>query len=109
LSIHQNHFYESKYAGAQVFFAPTDGSETLAKEMQSALVKGLDSSSTRKAKKSSGVYLMEHIKHTGILIECGFLSNSREEGLLRSAAYQKQLCGVITTGYMQYLNNHKVS
>ena len=108
-SIHQNHFYESKYAGAQVFFAKTTGSDMLAKELQRALVNGLDTSDTRKAKKASGVYLMEHIHHPGVLIECGFLSNSREEGLLRSSAYQEQLCGVIATGYMQYLNNHQIS
>jgi N-acetylmuramoyl-L-alanine amidase len=109
ISIHQNHFYESRYSGAQVFYAHTSESDRLATEMQNALIKGLDTSNSRKAKKASGVYLMEHIKHPAVLIECGFLSNSREEGLLRSSAYQKQLCGAIATGYMQYLNNHQVS
>lgn len=109
LSIHQNHFYDSQYYGAQVFYAGVAGSEDMARRLQSALISGLDSPSNRKAKKSSGVYLMEHIQVPGVLIECGFLSNSREEGLLRSEQYQKQLCGVIVTGCLEYMNQQQVS
>lgn len=109
ISIHQNHFYESQYSGAQVFYANDLQSKALAKHMQDALVAGLDPSSRRKAKAASGVYLMEHIKCPGVLVECGFLSNSREEALLRSDTYQKQLCGVIATACLSYLNQSSTS
>ena len=38
---------------------------------------------------------MEHIQCTGVLLECGFLSNLEEEAKLRSPEYQLQLCAVI--------------
>lgn len=109
LSIHQNHFYDSKYAGAQVFYADDQNSKQLAKTLQSYLITNLNSNSKRKAVKSSGIYLMEHINCTGVLIECGFISNVQEENLLRSADYQKHLCAVITVGTLAYLKQNIVS
>lgn len=105
LSIHQNNFSDSKYSGAQVFYAATEGSQELAKALQTALVSTLNQGSNRKIKKSDGIYLMEHIKCTGILIECGFLSNAGEEARLRSKAYQKRLCCVIAATAGEYLSN----
>lgn len=90
ISIHQNHFSESKYSGAQVFYAPTLCSEELAKSVQKALA-AVDPQNNRKAKKSTGVYLMEHVQVPAILVECGFLSNDRETELLQQADYQKKL------------------
>ncbi len=103
LSIHQNYFSDSRYSGAQVFYAGTAGSEELARLLQSALVENLNPGSSRRSKKSDGVYLMEHIQCTGVLIECGFLSSPTEEALLRSPAYQKKLCCVIAAAVGQYL------
>ena len=105
LSIHQNNFPDGRYSGAQVFYAGTDGSEYLAKLLQEKLVTTLNPGSNRKAKKCGGVYLMAHIDCTGVLIECGFLSNAREESMLRSGDYQKKLCCVIATVAGQYLSN----
>ena len=109
LSIHQNHFYDGKYSGAQVFFAGTNNSDVLARKLQSDLVAKLNPGSNRKAKKSSGVYIMDHIRCVGVLIECGFLSNISEENLLRSADYQKKLCAVIVTSCQSYMNQKPVS
>ena len=105
LSIHQNTFPDGRYAGAQVFYAGTEGSQKLAKSMQSAFVAQLNPGSRRQEKKSSGIYLMEHIRCPGILIECGFLSNPEEEGKLRSADYQKKLCAVIARTLDQNIPN----
>ena len=105
LSIHQNNFPDGRYSGAQVFYAGTDGSEYLAKLLQEKLVTTLNPGSNRKAKKCGGVYLMAHIDCTGVLIECGFLSNAQEEAMLRSGDYQKKLCCVIATVAGQYLSN----
>lgn len=106
LSIHQNHFSDARYSGSQVFYAGTQGSEDLAKALQSALTKALDPGSNRTSKKSSGVYLMEHIKKPGVLIECGFLSNPAEEAKLRDKAYQQKLCCVIAATVSQFLKEH---
>lgn len=104
VSIHQNQFTESRYSGAQVFYAPTMNSDTLAHAIQAAFIQTLNPGSNRHIKKADGVYLMQHIKCTGILVECGFLSNPTEEGKLRDAQYQQRICCVIATVCSRYLH-----
>lgn len=105
LSIHQNTYPESRYSGAQVFYANTAGSQQLAKELQSSFTTTVNQGSNRKSKKADGIYLMEHISCTGILVECGFLSNPEEEARLRSMEYQKKICCVIASSVSTYLSN----
>ena len=97
ISIHQNIFSDGRYSGAQVFFAPDEESREVAAKLQTNLIQTLNPGSNRKSKKADGIYLMEHINRPGILIECGFLSNTEEESKLRSPEYQKHLCAVIAT------------
>lgn len=104
VSIHQNTFSDSRYGGAQVFYATTEGSRELAHLLQSSLTATVNPGSNRKCKKADGVYLMEHIDTTGVLLECGFLSNPEEEAKLRSEDYQKKLCCVIASVLSQHLN-----
>lgn len=105
ISIHQNKFTDSRYSGAQVFYSHTPGSKALAEHIQKALVTTLNPGSQRQCKKSDGIYIMEHIKTTAILIECGFLSNQQEEAKLRNKEYQQQLCCVIVSTVGRYLAN----
>lgn len=95
ISIHQNQFSDSRYSGAQVFYAKDEVSKLLATQLQRGLVDCLNTGSKRMAKQARGIYLMEKITNPGVLIECGFLSNIKEEALLRDAQYQKKLCAVI--------------
>ena len=104
LSIHQNHFSDSKYHGSQVFYNAQEGSKDFAEAMQRALSSHIDSNNRRQCKRTSGIYLMEHINCPGILIECGFLSNPAEEERLRDPAYQNKLCCVIAATTTQYQN-----
>lgn len=104
ISIHQNHYPDGKYYGPQVFYPSTEGSQEAAISLQSALTQALVPESNRKSKKASGVYLMEHINCTGVLLECGFLSNPEEEAKLRSEDYQKKLCCVIASSVSNFLD-----
>ena len=103
LSIHQNHFSDSYYSGAQMFYANTDGSDLLAQKLQSAFISELNIGSKRQAKKAEGIYLMKHINKPGVLIECGFLSNHEEEVKLRTPTYQKKICCIISSVCSDYL------
>ena len=104
ISIHQNYFTDSQYRGTQLFYADTQGSQDLARNIQEAFVKALQPSNNRKTKKSNGVYLLEHINCTGVLVECGFLSNAEEDALLKNASYQKQVAGIIAVCASNYLD-----
>lgn len=103
VSIHQNNFSDGRYSGAQVFYADDADSRLLAEKLQTAFVQTINPSSNRKCKKTAGVYLMEHIQSSGILVECGFLSNIDEEAKLRSASYQQKLCAVIAATLCAHL------
>lgn len=105
LSIHQNSFPDGRYSGAQVFYGAAEGSQPLAKQLQGAFVKTLNPGSRRQEKKSAGIYLLEHIRCPGVLIECGFLSNPEEEAKLRSPGYQQKLCCVIACTLSEILAN----
>ena len=101
LSIHQNHFSQSKYRGAQVFYA--QDSRELAEAIQSMIVNHLDTNNHRECKPASDIYLLEHIHCPAALVECGFLSNPAEELLLRDETYQKKLAAAVACGVIQYL------
>ena len=105
VSIHQNKFTQSRYSGAQVFYAPTENSDILAKLIQDTYIKCLNANSSRKIKKADGVYLMQHISCPGVLVECGFLSNVEEEALLRDPEYQQKLCCIIASACSRFLNS----
>lgn len=109
ISIHQNIFQDSQYSGAQVFYANTQGSAELAKSLQNNFRNTLDPSNQRHEKKSSGVYLMEHINCTGILVECGFLSNPVEEAKLRDEDYQKKISAVIVSVISHFLDHRSIN
>lgn len=104
VSIHQNTFSDSRYSGAQVFYGAKGDSRELAESMQAALIQNVNPDSSRSFKKADGIYLMDRIKCTGILVECGFLSNPSEEAKLRSADYQKQLSAVIAATLANFLD-----
>ena len=105
ISIHQNMFQESRYSGAQVFYAATQNSRDVAALLQETLCKTLNPGSNRKIKQASGIYLLEHVSCGAVLVECGFLSNPQEEEKLRSASYQKQLCCVIAAAFASFNPN----
>ena len=107
VSIHQNYFEQTKYCGAQVFFAKTDGSKALAERIQQSLRENVDAANHRQCKPSQSVYLMEHIECTGVLIECGFLSNYEEAKRLQTDAYQKKLSAAICGAITEYLSERE--
>lgn len=103
ISIHQNQFSDGRYKGAQVFYAPTKNSKELAQVLQTGFIRTINPDSHRQIKKADKIYLMQHVNCPAILVECGFISNSQEEYLLRNADYQRKLCSVIACSVSTYL------
>ena len=108
LSIHQNSYPDSRYSGAQVFYAPTQGSRELAQIIQESLRMTLDPTNTRQEKQiQDTIFLMNHISCPGVLVECGFLTNPREERLLRDHSYQTKLAMAMAGGYLQSVHTQE--
>ena len=74
VSIHQNSFQDSRYSGTQVFYNNMPESKILADKLQTAFRETLNPANQRQTKKISGVYLMEHINCSGILIKPLYMS-----------------------------------
>lgn len=104
LSIHQNTFPESQYSGAQIFYAPRGEGAQLAELLQNTICQTINIGSNRRSKAGTGVFLLEHIEKTGVLIECGFLSNAEEEAKLRDKSYQQKLICVISSTVCNFLD-----
>ncbi len=100
ISIHQNKYTTSSPSGAQVFYAPTNGSMELAVSMEGVLSNVLQPENVRSTTQiADSIYLMNSIRCPAILIECGFLSNPAEAELLTTDAYQTKLAAGIASGY----------
>lgn len=101
LSIHQNTYPGSRYHGAHVFYAPTEGSRELAEHFQSSIKTALQPENERTVKRiPDTVYIMNHVTCPAILIECGFLTNPEEEAQLRDEDYQRKLAAVVAAAWL---------
>ncbi len=105
LSIHQNHFSQNKYCGAQVFYCKNQNeSALLADFIQKSIVENLQKENTRQIKPcSSNVYLIYNAVTTAVMVECGFLSNPEEAAKLSDNTYQYEMALAIAKGLMNYL------
>lgn len=106
LSIHQNHFDQSKYSGAQVFYSKNNPeSQIIAECIQSTVISNLQHENTRAVKPSgTEIYLLYHAKSPAVMVECGFLSNGAEAQLLNDDEYQTKMSVAIVQGVLTYLN-----
>lgn len=101
VSIHLNASSNSSAWGSQVFYYQnSELGKELAKSVHNAMkpVTG-----TTKRIQSANFYVLRATKATGVLIECGFLSNANERGQLRSSKYHQKLAVAISNGLEEYL------
>ena len=89
-----------------MFWNRQEGAEELASSIQEALNGAVNARHEKKAAQvPSSVYLMKEITAPGVLVECGFLSNSHEAQLLRQPEQQKRLAAAIVAGYLNFGNH----
>lgn len=104
VSIHLNMFPQSKYKGAQVWYAEDSESQKLAHILQQNLINDVDSSNHRCEKPANNSYKIlrcgSHIP--SVIIECGFLSNPEEESELKDKAYQEKIAESIVKSINSY-------
>jgi len=107
ISIHMNKFEQSKYRGAQVFYDDdSDENRLLAESIQQSLKDVLKDGNNRVAKGSGdSIFVLRDNSVPSALIECGFLSNTDEASLLKTAEYQKLVAEGIYTGIIKYFNH----
>lgn len=99
LSIHLNYLNDAQYYGAQVFYNKEN--EELADIVQKKINSNLKSD--REVKKiPTSTYMYNKLTISGLLIECGFLSNYNERELLNTSKYQQKIASVIAEAISEY-------
>ena len=108
ISIHQNTLPGfPEVHGAQVFHGGGERSARLAQAVQDALNAAVNDAA-KEIKTAQGVYLLSHAQGTAVLVECGFLSNSRETAALKTEDHQKRLAVSILAPTMAFLTAEEV-
>lgn len=104
ISVHQNHFTESKYFGTQVFYSKNNAnSQNLAENIRVAVTSLLQPENQRKCKPSSNVYLLDNVNIPAVIVECGFLSNPYEADLLSHEDYRDNMAYSIYLGIVEFI------
>ena len=108
VSIHQNSYHEESVSGGQVFYYRDSAKgKALAEILQKRFSYVLGEQNRRLPKANGNYYLLLHVKCPIVIVECGFLSNRKEAGLLNSGEYQDKLAYTIHMGVAEYLNGRK--
>jgi N-acetylmuramoyl-L-alanine amidase len=108
ISIHQNHFPQGQYYGAQVWYSNFKESKVLAHIVQENLKIDLDRNNKRVEKPARDDYkiLRNHDTMPSVLVECGFLSNYNEELKLKEEGYQDLVAKSLTKSIKVYLEEN---
>jgi len=108
VSIHQNSYPEEYVKGAQVFYhKDSKEGEQLAALLQEQLRLKLNPENHRQIKANDSYYLLKKTQIPTVIVECGFLSNSKEAALLADEEYQMKVAWAIHMGILQYINKQR--
>ncbi len=103
ISIHLNSSPSPKWSGIQTFYSSTNkNNKIIAQIITNNMKKNI--SNIRDYKKENDYYMYSKIKIPGVLIEAGFISNSRDNYNIRQNKYQDLLINSIANGISEYYN-----
>lgn len=106
VSIHLNYYSSPSVKGPMVYYQKNNGnSKLLAKFIQSKLNTYLN---LNKIIHYGDYYLLERTNITGVIVECGFLSNMEERNNLIDSSYQYNLALLIFDSINEYFFNTKM-
>jgi N-acetylmuramoyl-L-alanine amidase len=102
ISVHQNNFPTAQPTGAEVMYAPTDGSRELGETAQDNLVHFVDPENRRVASPAPDKLLLTRsVTCPAILAECGFMSNPDEAAKLSTDEYQIKIACALTAAFFR--------
>jgi len=104
ISIHMNMFPERKYYGPQVWYSDSKTSMNLAHILQEGLRSDLNDDSERTEKPALDLYKILRCRNNipSVIVECGFLSNEREEEKLKDDKYQNKIAESLCKSIKMY-------
>ena len=103
VSIHLNKIPQQQYDGWQTFYnAKSAEGQKLAVSIQNNLNEAIQKENNRVAKTIDNIYIIKHVEIPTTIVECGFLSNPKEEQKLLNDEYQNRLSWGIYNGIIDY-------
>lgn len=104
VSIHQNSYTDPEISGPQVFYYETsEEGKKLAETVQESMNRHLNPRRPRSVKGNTSYYLLKKSRGTMVIVECGFLTNPQEAGLLQTEDYQQKIAEAIAEGIEKYM------
>ena len=107
ISVHQN-FYPSSFSrGGQVFYLKNSAEgAALAECLQNAFNVLYGGKGVRTRKKATGdFFMLSCTNYPSALVECGFLSNPKDEALLLTDDFKRAVATAIVEGTIAYLSS----
>lgn len=103
ISIHQNHFENEAEWGTQIWYSPNDETSSILADCILKSVKNniQDQKDNKRENKKSdnSYYLLYKAKVPSVMVECGFMSNIKENNNLQDNNYQNQMAYSIMLGF----------
>ena len=111
IQLHQNCYPASSTRGGQVFY---DKQNEHGKKLASCLQLQLNELYAKqgvkgRVEKSGEYYILQCTTYPTVIVECGFLSNAKDETLLKSDDFTRKLCDSITAGVLRYIQAQGVA
>lgn len=104
VSIHQNSYTQESVKGPQVFYYQnSEKGQKIAETLQNFLNTELEVEKPREIKANDSYYLLRKTQNPTVIVECGFLSNTQEAGLLATQEYQEKVACAICDGIVEYV------
>lgn len=106
VSIHQNFYPSSSSRGGQVFFEKENlQSKSLAESLQKELNTLYKKQGVKPRVAAAGDYYMLKIAPPSVIVECGFLSNPKDDELLSDGNFCAALAEAIASGVLSEIKN----
>ncbi|MGC6465388.1 MAG: N-acetylmuramoyl-L-alanine amidase family protein [Akkermansiaceae bacterium] len=99
VSIHYNFTWKRHVSGLETFYCSPQ-SKPLAEAVQRGMLSEVRS--VNRGVKYARYYVIRHSKHPAILVEGGFVSNSKERGRTKEGWYREAIANGIVDGIMSY-------
>lgn len=104
VSVHQNSYPQNRsHCGGQVFYrADHEKGELLAAAIQKQL-NAVNPFRQDRTIHTGDYFMLNCTEVPSVIVECGFLTNEKEEKLLQTEEYQAQVAGGIAQGVLSFL------
>ena len=107
VSIHQNFFTNESEWGMQIWYSPNDEYSKMIADnilnINSSLLSNTNGRTNRKS--TDDYYILYKATCPSVMVECGFMSNVKENEKLKALDYQKSLAYAIMLGLNEYIGS----